>query len=61
MNTIVSPSKAANAVALNAFEKSCEEMRLNMPGKQSAADRRQIGHGITDGALQGIGVSEAWS
>lgn len=35
-------------------------MCLNMPGKQSAADRWQIGRGITDGALQGIGVSEAW-
>ena len=35
-------------------------MHFNMLGKQSAADYTQIGHGITDGALQGMDVSQAW-
>lgn len=59
-NTILSLSKAANHTALNGYEKSSEEMQFNMPGKRSAADYTQIGHGITDGALRGMDVSEAW-
>lgn len=35
-------------------------MQLNVAGERSAADYTQIGHGITDGALQGMNVSEAW-
>lgn len=35
-------------------------MQFSIPGKRSAADYTQIGHGITDGALQGMDVSEAW-
>lgn len=38
MNTILSPSKAANTTVLNGLEKSSEEMQFNMPGKWSAAD-----------------------
>lgn len=60
MNAILSPPKAANTTVLNGFEKSSEETQFNMPGKRSAADYTQIGHGITDGALQGTDVSEAW-
>lgn len=35
-------------------------MQFNMLCKWSAADYTQIGHGITDGALQGMDVSKAW-
>ncbi len=59
MNTILSPPKAANTTVLNSFEKSSEEMQFSIPGKRSAADYTQIGHGITDGALQGMDASEA--
>lgn len=59
MNTIPSPPKAANSTVLNGYEKSSEEMHFNMLGKRSAADYTQIGHGITDGALQGMDVSKA--
>lgn len=45
---------------LYSYEKSSKEVQLNMPGKRSAADYTQIGHGITDGALQGMDVSQAW-
>lgn len=45
MNTILSPEKAANStVPIGCWE----------------SDFTQIGHGITDGALQGMDVSEAW-
>lgn len=60
MNTIPSPPKAANSTVRNGNEKSSEEMHFNMLGKRSAADYTQIGHGITDGALQGMDVSKAW-